>query len=83
MTPAPGRPAVGGHHAKTLLLRPHARSAKKGDASGTTIDCDAVYRDVIHPAIDAAELEPIRTDEEQVCERSSPNVARVRHARTR
>jgi hypothetical protein len=39
---------------------------QKRDASGTTVDCDAVYRDVIHPAIDAAELEPIRADEEQV-----------------
>jgi hypothetical protein len=56
---------------------------QKRDASGTTVDCDAVYRDVIHPAIDAAELEPIRADEEQVCERSSSNVAPVRHARTR
>ena len=35
----------------------------KKDASGATVDCDAVYRDVIHPAIDAAELEPIRADE--------------------
>ncbi len=38
---------------------------KKG-ASGATIDFDAVYRDLIHPAIEAAELEPIRADEEKV-----------------
>ena len=38
----------------------------KRDASGATIDCDAVYRDLIHSAIEAADLEPIRADEERV-----------------
>lgn len=37
---------------------------KKTDASGKQIDFDAVYRDLIHPAVVAAELEPIRADEE-------------------
>jgi tetratricopeptide (TPR) repeat protein len=37
---------------------------KKTDASGETIDFDAVYREIIHPAIEEAGLEPIRADEE-------------------
>lgn len=39
---------------------------QKRDASGATVDCDAVYRDLIHPAINAADLEPIRSDEERI-----------------
>jgi len=37
---------------------------KKPDASGRQIDFDAVYTDLIAPAIEAAGLEPIRADEE-------------------
>lgn len=37
---------------------------KKPDAAGTTIDFDAVYRDLIAPAIRDAGLEPLRADEE-------------------
>src|SRR5919205_36588 len=37
---------------------------KKPDAAGSLIDFDAVYSDLIRPAIEAAELEPIRADEE-------------------
>jgi tetratricopeptide (TPR) repeat protein len=37
---------------------------KKPDASGSLIDFDAVYNDLIGPAIKAADLEPIRADEE-------------------
>lgn len=38
---------------------------KKTDANGLTIDFDAVYGDIIKPAITAAGLEPLRADEEQ------------------
>ena len=38
---------------------------KKPDAAGLTVDFDAVYRDLIAPAIDAAGLDAIRADEEQ------------------
>lgn len=37
---------------------------KKPQASGTLVDFDAVYRDLIAPAIEAADLEPLRADEE-------------------
>ncbi|HET6975693.1 MAG TPA: TRAFs-binding domain-containing protein [Pyrinomonadaceae bacterium] len=37
---------------------------KKPDAMGTMINFDAVYEDLIKPAIDAAGLEPLRADEE-------------------
>jgi len=37
---------------------------KKPAAGGTVIDFDAVYRDLIAPAISDAELDPIRADEE-------------------
>jgi tetratricopeptide (TPR) repeat protein len=37
---------------------------KKPDVSGTLVDFDAVYRDLIAPAIRAAGLDPIRADEE-------------------
>jgi tetratricopeptide (TPR) repeat protein len=38
---------------------------KKTDAGGLMIDFDAVYKDLIAPAVDEAGLEPIRADEEQ------------------
>jgi tetratricopeptide (TPR) repeat protein len=38
---------------------------KKPDASGLMIDFDAVYKELIAPAIKEAGLEPIRADEEQ------------------
>lgn len=38
---------------------------KKIDANGLTIDFDAVYADVIKPAISDAGLDPLRADEEQ------------------
>jgi tetratricopeptide (TPR) repeat protein len=37
---------------------------KKSDAAGAQIDFDAVYRDVIAPAVRAAGMEPLRADEE-------------------
>jgi len=37
---------------------------KKPDAAGVPIDFDAVYKDLIAPAIDDAGLQPIRADEE-------------------
>ncbi len=37
---------------------------KKTDAAGAVIDFDAVYNELIQPAIKAANLEPIRADEE-------------------
>ena len=37
---------------------------KKTDAAGAMIDFDAVYRDLIHPAIEEAGLESLRADEE-------------------
>lgn len=37
---------------------------KKPQVSGSLIDFDAVYRDLIAPAIEAADLEPLRADEE-------------------
>src|SRR5216110_2944618 len=36
----------------------------KPDAAGTIIDFDAVYKDLIKPAIEEAGLEPLRADEE-------------------
>lgn len=38
---------------------------KKPDAGGLMIDFDAVYNDLIAPAVNEAGLEPIRADEEQ------------------
>jgi len=38
---------------------------KKPDAAGALIDFDAVYRELIAPAIKEAGLEPLRADEEQ------------------
>jgi uncharacterized protein DUF4071 len=37
---------------------------KKPDASGKQVDFDAVYHDLIKPAVEAAGLEPLRADEE-------------------
>lgn len=37
---------------------------KKTDASGRTIDFDAVYRKLIEPAVSQAGMEPLRADEE-------------------
>ncbi|MBV9960009.1 MAG: DUF4071 domain-containing protein [Acidobacteria bacterium] len=37
---------------------------KKPDAAGTVVDFDAVYRDLISPAIADAGMEPLRADEE-------------------
>ncbi len=37
----------------------------KPDASGAMVDFDAVYRELIAPAIEEAGLEPLRADEEQ------------------
>jgi hypothetical protein len=37
---------------------------KKPDAAGTMVDFDAVYHDLIIPAIRAADLNPLRADEE-------------------
>jgi len=39
---------------------------KKPDPAGALVDFDAVYRELIAPSIEAAELEPIRADEEVV-----------------
>jgi hypothetical protein len=39
---------------------------KKPDGTARVIDFDEVYKQVIKPAIEAAELEPIRGDEEIV-----------------
>src|SRR5690348_13697837 len=39
---------------------------KKPGGGGAVIDFDAVYGDLIKPAVDAAGLEPLRADEEQV-----------------
>src|SRR5512140_2995721 len=38
---------------------------KKSDPTGRVIDFDAVYRDIIQPAVSSAGLDPIRADEEQ------------------
>ncbi len=37
---------------------------KKPDAAGTLVDFDAVYQELIAPAIEQADLDPIRADEE-------------------
>ena len=39
---------------------------KKKDADGNEINFDEVYKSLIHPAIEAAEMSPIRADEETV-----------------
>ena len=37
---------------------------KKPDGTGGTVDFDAVYREMIAPAIEAADMQPLRADEE-------------------
>src|ERR687886_3007893 len=37
---------------------------QKPDAAGALIDFDAVYRDLIAPAIEQAQMQPLRADEE-------------------
>src|SRR3954452_15156330 len=44
-----------------FVLMPFGR---KSDGTGATINFDAVYRDLIAPAVRAAGLEPLRADEE-------------------
>jgi tetratricopeptide (TPR) repeat protein len=39
---------------------------KKKDTDGNEIDFDEIYELLIHPAIDAAEMDPVRADEETV-----------------
>ncbi len=39
---------------------------KKVDGRGRTVDFDAVYKEIIAPAVERADLTPIRADEEQV-----------------
>jgi hypothetical protein len=56
-----GAPDVAVPDPLCFVLMPFGR---KSDASGTSIDFDAVYRDVIAPAVRDAGLEPIRADEE-------------------
>ena len=46
-----------------FVLMPFGR---KTDATGRTTDFDAVYREIIAPAVTAVGLEPIRADEERV-----------------
>ena len=46
-----------------FVLMPFGR---KTDATGRITDFDAVYREIIAPAVQAAGLEPIRADEERV-----------------
>ncbi len=46
-----------------FVLMPFGR---KTDATGRVIDFDAVYREIIAPGVEAAGLEVIRADEEQV-----------------
>jgi tetratricopeptide (TPR) repeat protein len=46
-----------------FVLMPFGR---KADETGRTIDFDAIYRDIIAKAIGAADMEPVRADEEQV-----------------
>ena len=46
-----------------FVLMPFGR---KADATGRTTDFDAVYQDIIAPAVQEAGLEPIRADEERV-----------------
>lgn len=48
-------------HPLCFVLMPFG---KKADASGRLIDFDAVYAELIAPAIENAGLEPIRADEE-------------------
>jgi hypothetical protein len=51
----------GGPDPLCFVLMPFGR---KSDAAGASIDFDAVYEQLIAPAIRAAELEPVRADDE-------------------
>src|SRR5262245_54794601 len=44
-----------------FVLMPFGR---KPDAAGRIVDFDSVYRDLIAPAIESAEMDPLRADEE-------------------
>ncbi|WP_421724751.1 TRAFs-binding domain-containing protein [Bauldia sp.] len=46
-----------------FVLMPFGR---KPDGSGRTIDFDAVYREIVAPAVEAAAMEPIRADQEEI-----------------
>lgn len=46
-----------------FVLMPFGR---KPEGTGRTIDFDAVYRDIIAPAVEAADMEPIRADQEEI-----------------
>lgn len=46
-----------------FVLMPFGR---KVDVSGRVVEFDQVYKDIIAPAIEAAQLEPIRADEETI-----------------
>ena len=46
-----------------FVLMPFGR---KTDAAGRVTDFDAVYQQIIAPAVNAAELDPIRADEEKI-----------------
>ncbi len=46
-----------------FVLMPFGR---KADATGRPTDFDEVYRKILSPAVEAAEMEPIRADEEKV-----------------
>ena len=48
-------------HPLCFVLMPFGR---KPDAAGRLVDFDAVYRELIAPAIADAKLEPLRADEE-------------------
>ena len=52
---------VAGPDPLCFVLMPFGR---KSDATGASIDFDAVYEQLIAPAIRAAELEPVRADDE-------------------
>src|SRR3954467_2510237 len=49
------------HRPLCFVLMPFGR---KPSVAGATIDFDAVYKELIAPAIDGAGLEPLRADEE-------------------
>ncbi|MFD2093558.1 TRAFs-binding domain-containing protein [Blastococcus deserti] len=53
--------AAGAPDPLCFVLMPFGR---KSDVTGATIDFDAVYRELIAPAVRAADLEPLRADEE-------------------
>lgn len=50
------------HRPLCFVLMPFGR---KPDSNGRVLDFDAVYAEILRPAIVAAELDPVRADEEQ------------------